>query len=205
MNWKKPIKDTHIVTAVENEWKHKGKEVVSLCTNRDTVVQAGGNIGIFPYYLSDYFNKVITFEPILGNYNCLLHNLEGKNNIITFNLGLGDKEEEAGIKYNPEDNCGAISLGAGSGIHVCTLDSLKLESLDLLWLDIEGYEAKALLGAKNTIEKFSPILVLENKGLIPGFGGTLQGSNEFRAWVEDTFNYRLYKRLMRDDIFIRNT
>lgn len=42
------------------------------------------------------------------------------------------------------------------------LDSLKLEACDFLKLDIEGMEREAILGARKTIERFKPVLYVEN-------------------------------------------
>src|SRR5581483_2102206 len=42
-----------------------------------------------------------------------------------------------------------------------TVDSLNLQSLRLLKADVEGMEVEVLKGAKQTIEKFRPILYVE--------------------------------------------
>jgi hypothetical protein len=53
----------------------------------------------------------------------------------------------------------------------------------LIWLDIEGAEADAIKGALATIEKFSPIIVLEEKGLgpkadLPGYSSVMRIGND---------------------------
>jgi hypothetical protein len=73
----------------------------------------------------------------------------------------------------------------------------------MLWLDIEGFEHKALLGAKELIQKHSPVIILENKGFIPEYPSGVDGSDEFREWVENTFGYKHILRNMRDDFFVR--
>lgn len=42
------------------------------------------------------------------------------------------------------------------------IDDLGLEECDLIHLDIEGYEEKALEGAIETIKKFKPTIVTEH-------------------------------------------
>ncbi|RAP23098.1 FkbM family methyltransferase [Candidatus Marinamargulisbacteria bacterium SCGC AG-343-K17] len=42
-----------------------------------------------------------------------------------------------------------------------TLDSLELDRLDLVKIDVEGMEIDVLTGAKQSIEQFKPILVIE--------------------------------------------
>ena len=102
-------------------------------------------------------------------------------------------------------NCGAIRLEYTeviSDIQVVQLDSYNLSNLDLLWLDIEGIEVKALMGAYNNIHYFKPVIVIENNGLIHEFPSDKEGSQDFRDWMKKVFNYKFYKRMMRDDIFI---
>jgi FkbM family methyltransferase len=47
-------------------------------------------------------------------------------------------------------------------VRALTIDSLKLERLDLLKLDIEGMEMKALAGAEKTVEAYKPLLHIEH-------------------------------------------
>ena len=55
--------------------------------------------------------------------------------------------------------------GAGSGrdgqIPIKTLDSLELDGLSLLKIDVEGMQDAVLRGASNTIRESRPILVIE--------------------------------------------
>jgi FkbM family methyltransferase len=43
-----------------------------------------------------------------------------------------------------------------------TLDSLEIDKIGIIHLDVEGMEVDALLGAKNSIDKWKPYLTLEN-------------------------------------------
>lgn len=47
-------------------------------------------------------------------------------------------------------------------VQAITIDSLNLNRLDFLKLDIEGMEEQALFGATHTINKFKPIILLEH-------------------------------------------
>ncbi len=52
----------------------------------------------------------------------------------------------------------------GGPIPMQTIDSLDLAECDLIWLDIEGYEVNALKGAKKTIDRFQPAVIIEESG-----------------------------------------
>src|SRR5262249_49339909 len=67
-------------------------------------------------------------------------------------------------------NLGMFTLGAGSGEEVCrvavrSIDSLLEEhgisSVDLIKMDVEGSEYRALRGAANTLERCRPSLLIE--------------------------------------------
>jgi FkbM family methyltransferase len=204
MTWVVPEGDTKTIPAIELEWKNKSKTIIDLCKDKNVVVQAGGNLGVFPAYLSKTFEKVITFEPIHKNYICLLENISGINNISVYNYGLGDKYSSTKILKEVPQNCGAIRLEYDNegNIPIIPLDEVNFNTVDLIWLDVEGFEIKALRGAKNTIMKYKPILVAENNGITPEFPADLNGSKEFQNWIEQTFNYKFYTRIMRDDIYV---
>jgi hypothetical protein len=68
------------------------------------------------------------------------------------------------IDYNEENNFGGLSLGAtaGEAVRVVTLDSLNLSRCQFLKVDVEGMELSVLKGASQTIQKFRPVLYVEN-------------------------------------------
>ena len=43
-----------------------------------------------------------------------------------------------------------------------TLDSLEIKNVDLIKIDAEGEEKNVLKGAKETIEKFSPQIIVDD-------------------------------------------
>lgn len=171
----------------------------SFCDNKNIVIQAGGNAGLYPYLYSKFFKKVYTFEPDPLNYQCLQHNLKDCNNVIMNNVGLSDKFENVGLEYNDhwlDENCGAMHVTDGNDIQLITIDSLNLNP-DLIHLDIEGYEAFALHGGLNTIRRSHPIIVLETNNSGEKYGWTQDKINEF-LFVN---GYMIYSTDYRDVIY----
>ena len=202
-NWWTPDYDTEAVDYVVNEWLQKGKKILDMCEQKRNVIQAGGNLGIFPAKLSEHFDTVHTFEPVDHNYECMIKNLEGLSNIRSHQQGLSNHEHHAHIDWQAPKNCGAIRLAeADAGMHMITIDSLGLTDVDLLWLDLEGYEYKALQGAIHTLKQSKPVVVLENNGLIHEYQSSNAGSDSFRKTMYREFGYRQVTRLMRDDVYV---
>lgn len=200
--------DTETAVANYGEWLRKGQEIIDLVPVKGVCVQAGGSFGLFPIKLAEQFDRVYTWEPAPDTWECMVRNIQEisqhQDRITMFNTALGAETSRATIHREHEGNSGALQLeyAEDGEFPVVCIDSLELDSCDLIWLDIEGFEVEALKGAKETIEKYKPVLVIENKGLIPGMGGNLLGSPKV-----DEFIYRLgYKkltRMMRDDIYIK--
>lgn len=148
--------------------------LLELVPGRTAVVQAGGNLGIFPKALARVFETVYTFEPAGDLFAMIVANAP-EPNIVKFQAALGDVPKLVGVsrqrRDGKTDNHEGITHVAGAGvIPTIRLDDLRLPVVDLLFLDVEGYELFALWGAKDTIGRCRPVIAVEiNKGI--GFLG----------------------------------
>jgi FkbM family methyltransferase len=164
-----------------------------------TVIQAGGNIGVYPATMARQFERVITVEPDLVNYQALLLNVAGHANIEHHWAAFGDKIGTASVDHPYPENIGAHQLKAGSEVRVLTIDSFCVDNCDFIQLDIEGYEHLALLGAEKTIKKTYPVITLELKGLGSRYGYT----DEDTIGLLQDWGYEIVGRVNRDVIFAR--
>jgi hypothetical protein len=62
-----------------------------------------------------------------------------------------------------EKNSGARYVAEGGAIDRVTVDSLRLDDLDLLKMGIEGSEVEALKGARQTLLRCRPVVLFEGK------------------------------------------
>lgn len=127
-----------------------------------TVVDGGAFIGD---HTCAYLEKVgpngtvLAFEPNPKAFKCLAHNCPKAE---LYPVALGSRMSSA--RFLEHENAGASSLtidAENKDVSVITLDSIKLDRLDFMKLDLEGYECEALQGAVNTIGKFRPVMVIE--------------------------------------------
>lgn len=174
---------------------HDVDPAISLCEKKEICVQAGGNFGVWPAYLSKIFKTVYTFEPDALNFACMCRNIGDIQNILKFQAALGDKKGGIDLSRRPE-NAGAHFISGAGIIPTLTIDSLDLQGCDLIVLDIEGYELKALMGAETTIQSFCPVIHIEDKGLSLKYGSPMGGAE---VWLSQ-FGYKVQDRRGRDVI-----
>jgi FkbM family methyltransferase len=193
-----PMYDRECARAVFGETA-KLAPVVELCKKRDVVVQAGGNCGVFPLALSQLFGNVYTFEPDPANFVALAVNTANVPNIVKMQAALGDKPQLVGLINDENENCGSLRITFKGIVPTLRIDDLGLFDCDLIYLDIEGRELSALMGARKTIQNKKPVIVIEDKGLSSHYG-VPQGAAVL--WLQETFNYRVHSKLARDVVLV---
>jgi len=177
-----PDFDVRCRNAVVSECAAAMPVVLPMVAEKRVCVQAGGNVGVYPLALAKVFDRVITFEPDTDNLDCLVANVTAEN-VTTYYAALGSEVGTCGVLRIDTDNCGSHKTLPGGSVPVWAIDDWNLDQCDLIWLDIEGAEADAIKGALATIEKFSPIIVLEEKGLgpkatLPGYKSVARIGND---------------------------
>ncbi len=141
----------------------------------DVFVDAGANIGYFSMLAAQQkVSKVLAIEPVPKTYDML--NMNIKHNMLddiieTFNIGLGSEKHTVkfttslGPKNHMKYEVDNIHSNLPTvDVEIITLDDLikKLVTrVDFVKVDIEGAEYNFLLGARETIEAFRPMILME--------------------------------------------
>jgi len=137
------------------------------------VLDIGANIGAHTIPLAQLVGPggvVVAFEPQPTLHKILCANLVLNSipNVLTYAMALGDCEGDCRfpvLDYSQPGNFGGIGadmVEEGETVPLCMLDGFQLERVDFIKLDVEGFEAKVLEGAANTIERCRPIMYIEN-------------------------------------------
>jgi FkbM family methyltransferase len=141
----------------------------------DTVIDIGASIGDHTVTYADWVGDkgmVVAFEPNPEAYLCLLHNTKHVHQVLTVSLGLSDSESSVSLVRLA--NSGASYLSNNSGdVKVTTLDDFEFEGVSFIKIDAEGYETRILRGAKETIERNTPVMLIEvNQGALERSGSS---------------------------------
>jgi FkbM family methyltransferase len=142
------------------------------------VIDAGANIG----YLTLHFARrckdghVYSFEPDQKNFVFLQENVRlnhFENQVTIFKKALGETRGTATLYRVDSNNPGANrilptppeSKVPSEPVEIVTVDELNdqgiFRNVDLIKIDVEGFEVKVLKGAVRLIQQWKPILFVE--------------------------------------------
>jgi len=170
---------------------------------KDVVVDLGGNIGTHSIIMSKivYQGKVYTFEPQSLTYSILQNNLllNKCDNVSAYRFAiLNENHKTISMRpfsyVGPSINNGALRVDPngfmGDFALTRTLDSFNFDHINFIKIDIQGSEVKALQGAKSTISKCRPYMLIEIEQIFLLHMGTT--TKELIELIF-SFDYALYK------------
>jgi FkbM family methyltransferase len=156
-----------------------------LCKHGHVVFDIGANVGSHSLPIASYvgqLGKVYAFEPVPWAVSKLKRNLELNkfNNVILETIALSDvNEQEVEMSFRASFKIGSKSGVGQDGkiddgwwsecehvkVRMQTIDSYVLNNhlsqIDLIKLDVDGFEGKVIRGALATLRRFQPILIME--------------------------------------------
>jgi FkbM family methyltransferase len=139
-------------------------------------IDGGANEGLYTLYAARRVGpsgKVLAIEPSTREVKRLRANIEMNQleNVIIEAVALGEQPRQASLAVAGHGHEALNTLSSigepfrREDVQVETLDALvarhQLERVDLIKLDIEGSEVQALLGSRETIERFRPTFLIE--------------------------------------------
>lgn len=133
-----------------------------------TIFDVGANKGqtTLDYHQKFPEAKIFSFEPVRQTFEVLKANVGFEHNIYCFNLALGEdnKQQQMLVRGTSGSNSIANVTKVNSQtnqsletVNITTLDNFleesdqKIEQIDLLKIDTEGYECQVLRGAEATL------------------------------------------------------
>lgn len=162
--------NTHRLLFLEGERHISERGLFSdLVTVSDTVVDVGANIGyyalIFRRLVGDS-GRIIAFEPEPDNLVELRLNVERNriSNIEVVPVAVGAR---AGTVHFAGGINGRVTahdthvVDVVSEVRMVALDEVLTAPVDVIKIDVEGYEGEVLSGASQSIERWRPHLFLE--------------------------------------------
>lgn len=141
---------------------------------KHTAIDVGGHCGFWSFYLGGNFKKVYAFEPVKIFRECFKKNIPHEN-VELVPIALGN--ENGFVRMNVElENTGATHVSNKTDglnkVELKKLDDYGFTDIDFIKIDVEGYENQVVLGAKETLLRNKPIIIIEQKGFSDRFNET---------------------------------
>lgn len=153
---------------------------------RKLCLHAGGAIGRYPRELAQHFEQVVTLEPNQQNWPELHEAIDDLKNVKVMHAAFWDSVGSCNMTPFRTGKALTAFVKPGGEVPLIMMDSLDLTP-DLIWLDIEGSEFRALTGGAKTVSRCNAIIIEvtrkgceQNVGNMPGQAHHLLLSLGFR-------------------------
>lgn len=150
----------------------KIKKTLASAKRRRTAVDVGAHVGLWTHHLAPNFQKVAAFEPVRELRECFRENVLAEN-VELYPYALSNTEGEVVMAGPSNGNSGNWALASQPEHEVTqkvlaySLDDFDFNDVDLIKIDVEGWEVEVVRGAERLLDRCGPIVVVEQK---PGHG-----------------------------------
>ena len=180
---KKKLFEKRINRSIKNKDEIEIELIKELTKPGSDTIDVGVYRGVYSYEMSLYCKTVHSFEPNPVIFEDLEKNLPKIiKNIKLYNLALSDKNDQVDLKIpirNPEFNkknyeeyyrMGLATIHNNKTfenfkkfkVYTKMLDDFNFNNhISFIKIDVEGHELEVLKGAKKTIKKFKPNMLIE--------------------------------------------
>ena len=151
------------------------EDLYSMVQPHQVIFDVGGNIGDTALHfakLQKNTGKIFCFEPVPHLFKRLKHNVSINDfkGISIHNIALSDKKEDLFFNLPQSQNSGGIFLSdniteESKKVSSVPLDEFcsenQIDKIDVIKIDVEGFELKVLKGAMLSLKKFKPKMFIE--------------------------------------------
>jgi FkbM family methyltransferase len=186
------------------------------------VLDLGGFVGDYAKFALDAgASKVVTVEPNPEALECIRRNLAteiAQGRVVVYPKGVWDKEDRLFLVTTKPDNPAGAQIvegnqpsPAGVWVPLTTVDKLveelNLPRVDVIKMDIEGAEVRALRGARNTLQRFRPALAVATEhtdDIVQNTKNVMQTVSEVAGFYRHSCGYSYMddrKRLVTETMY----
>ena len=186
--------------------------MASAYSNRGVFLDIGANTGQYSLFMSKYVTEIHAFEPwepVLKRFQEMVR-INRIKNIVFHPYGLGDVNSKKPFFKPPKDNLGTGSFVSGfkdqnryDGELEIKIgdDAVKragLKSVDLIKMDIEGYEKPALQGLRQTLRVYRPIVEFE-LSIDPNRSISIKNFSDLASLFPERYEFLVFSETKTND------
>ena len=122
------------------------------------VLDIGAWSGTWSYAMQKFCKSIIAFEPDSINFECLHKNLGPFNHITCNQNAIGEKIGRVSLTEDNFTQAKRIEDKEGN-VQMFTVDYYNYSDVELIKIDVEGYEMRVLEGATQTLKSVKFLMI----------------------------------------------
>lgn len=149
----------------------KYRAAMAYVTNHKRAIDVGAHVGLWSFQMMHDFQTIQAFEPMPEHRECWYRNIPPRPGSWVNPYALGAVPDTVHIRTRTANSSGDTGVepdGEGVEVEQRTLDSFGFEDVGLIKIDCEGYELFVCQGARDTLLRCKPVVIVEQK---PETGG----------------------------------
>ena len=119
------------------------------------ILDIGAWVGTWSMAMNKFCERVVAFEPDALHYECLVKNVS--EDIETHQLAVGSEQKM--ISLSQGDFTQERRVVSDGTIPMVTVDSMKIDDIDMIKIDVEGYEMEVLKGARESLKNTQYLMI----------------------------------------------
>jgi FkbM family methyltransferase len=134
---------------------------IPFCKKFRLALDVGAHQGLWSAIMAEQFNKVIGWEPYEPNQAAWIKRMAKYPNASLFKAACANYNGEAKL-LGESHSKHYIEPSEAGPIEVHRIDDFNFEDVDLLKTDCEGADALVLMGARDTLLRCKPVVIVES-------------------------------------------
>jgi len=133
------------------------------CEKDKLMLDIGARTGTYVVSLGNLCKKVYCFEPEQMNYYALCGSVALSNlrNVICLNYGLGSNEQMSNDGISSKIDKELMEMFMETKIDIRSLDSLELNDVGFIKIDVEDNLMQILMGSAKTLQRCGPRILFK--------------------------------------------
>lgn len=167
------ITDSPVVAGKGTYQFHKYRAVIERVNRRGVAIDVGAHVGLWSRLMAIDFAEVLAFEPVAEHADLWRINVTASNARLT-QIALGAAPADKVMIAKPRGNSGnaRVAYNGHTDVEAVRMSTLDDEipadyAVGFIKIDCEGYEMFVVQGARRTIYRSHPVIIVEQK---PGNG-----------------------------------